>query len=443
MKPKRPWGSSIAGACVLAALFAQPRAYASTQYSLGLETSSFLRSSPDRHTQSNAVQIGIATESKSKWVGGVLDASATAFTDDAAKFGVAAKNAYVHSSREFSSLHKISLGRKWTEWSVADEAWKLGAWSPRFLWDPLHPTTEGKIGIFYGYDSRKWTIEGLVSPISIPETGVPVAEKNGTLHAPGPFWIPMRESVSYQGRTLPLRSDIAMPGLGELMLKPNAALKLRYGETDGGWASVTYGFQPLHQADIAADARVELSKGTWVQSTVHPTFPYRHLFTVESGYVASAWWVWSSLTSERPLRESTDPSWVRPPMGPALIGSTGIGLRPSRKLQMHASYLAVHETAQPTDTKNFDLFMPSRFAYMKAARFEGTWKSGPRTDWMSAYVVDIDRASSQVSVDFRYQPNSSWRFGVGADGIISGSSEGMIGQYIGDDRIRWSVNYAF
>jgi len=61
-------------------------------------------------------------------------------------------------------------------------------------------------------------------------------------------------------------------------------------------------------------------------------------------------------------------------------------------------------------------------------------------------VYDIDNISSQISFDVSLLPTpgkSNWIAGIGFDAITSATGQGWIGQFVGDDRVRWRLGYAF
>ena len=77
-----------------------------------------------------------------------LDLSMMALSSDA-------KNSFTVDVREaYISRGGFSFGERSVEWNRADEVWKLGFWSPRFVWDPLHPELIGKFGAFYHFESE-------------------------------------------------------------------------------------------------------------------------------------------------------------------------------------------------------------------------------------------------------------------------------------------------
>ncbi len=144
-------------------------------------------------------------------------------------------------------------------------------------------------------------------------------------------------------------------------------------------------------------------------------------------------------------------------MGPALLAAVGGEIRIDRLFALSASYLDVEEDKPPMQTDTIPLNLPSRFEYSSAFQIEGKWTGIPRVLSAVRWVYDLDGSSSLLSLDLTYEPSirksgplralfggeGTWTVGVGADLISSMGGSGFIGQYVGNDRVRGRVSYAF
>lgn len=422
---------------------------ASSAFGLGVlevESLGFLRSSQDRGSSSLTLSAGPKVSADGNRFATAVDARIHLFADEPSSFTIEAYEAYVATPSRLSRLHQVTLGRRIYDWSRADRAWDLALFNPRFTWDPLKPETVGLAGVFYSYESARWRLLAYASPVAVPERGSPVTSEDGRLKAPGPYWIPPAEKLELDGgKYADIRYRIQYPPLDELLLRPSAAVSLRYGSEKGVWASASYGVLPVHVPELAVEGSLDAGDMAF-NAVIHPRLYSRHLLTTEAGYRAGPWTIWASLSGDSPIRTEAPADWITLPAGPALIASWGGEFAWNEGLRLSASFLSVHENRGPTPPEAADFETSSRFNYRRAWKIGGKWRGASPLSYDVNWTYDGEHSSNLVSVDLNYfsgRSVSKWSFGLGADFIATSTGDGWIGQYQGDDRFRGRLSYAF
>ena len=363
------------------------------------------------------------------------------------------QNAYIATSRQASSLHQGTFGRRIYDWSVADDFWKLGTWSPRFNWDPLNPETVGNTGLFYSYESKSWRFLLFGSYINAPERGVPL---NSNLTSPSGDWVSPFSQVNLpalNNAQIPIKYKIVYPPLGDLIFRPSAAFQARYGEKHGAWASVGYAYMPIHQADLLVEGILP-AQSLEVDVSIHPVILMQHLVSVETGIKEENWSLWGSATREIPILQHEPATWIQQPMGPSNIFSVGTSAKIDDRLSLSASGLLIEEALPPVDPGNsLSLSLPSRFPYRKAIQVGLNLQANDRWNYQMRWIDDITNVSDLISFDVGYHPNPNpnpkpkpkgdWFIGLGTDVIFSAYKQGLIGQFNDNNRVRARVAYAF
>lgn len=424
----------------------------------GLEYDSFLHSSSSASDSVAAATINPTFDFMGHWVRGVGDVEARAFVNDTRDPIFEAHELYITNAGHLPPEQEITVGRRNYDLDVVDDVWNLGLWSPRFLWDPLHPETLGRTGIWYEYKKDQLRFLAELAPVVMPEQSFPLEQQNGQITSVSPFWNPPPSYINIGGNLTPVNYTIQYPSATEIIFRMGFCTSIRYGaegNEEGLWGSAQYGYFPMKNALIAVQPGLGFSNETAVDVTIHPLLPYHHLATVEAGYNSDPSMrplrVWSSLSREIPVMPALPSDWYTVPVGPAWIGSVGASLELARGLSLTGSYLETHENVPDVAPNAFVPPSVNRFLYEHAWQTKLNLETGPRLIHEISLIQDLDEASSLVSVQSTLlrrpgaSPGSiaSWSLSIGADLIFSQTGAGEIGQYLGDDNIRWTVSYAF
>ncbi len=416
-----------------------------------LQSISYLRTSPDRFTSGAAFALQYERDAvlgASKLIEARTSVTLNGFASDARSLTPEAPEFYLKTSDRFSSLHSITLGRRIQGWSRMDEAWSMGAWAPRFSWNPLKPAQVGLFGLSYEYRSKIFSLRAFGSPVFLPERGVPLRVENGKLVSPNPDAAIPFESVSLLNQSVPIRYSLVMPGIRELVLHPSAITQIRVGEEQNGpWSSLTAGVKPINSVDVSASAGLVLQPTQFIDATLNPRVVNHRIATLEAGWKARSFEAWGSLTRELPMPDALPSGRSSSQLGAATLSSLGMGWRPVRPLQFEAGWLSVNEQASSSESSDGDveIALPSRFRFKHSARAALHWEAHERLRYSTAFVRDFEGQGSWLSAEAQYLlPRSRWRLGVGADLFsVDQSSTGLLGPYQGNDRFQGRLTYVF
>jgi hypothetical protein len=410
-----------------------------------LDDESYYLKSDSRPSNTLALVLGPDLETTGSLFTAKFELEGYLYVNDPSSFTVESQNAYIATNAGFSPHHQFTLGRRMFDWSIEDDVWKMGTWTPRFNWDPLNPEQVGNTGAFYTYQSKLWRVLAFGSYIAIPERGVPL---NSNLNSPSGDWVSPFSQVNLpalNNANVPIQYSVQYPATSKLIFYPSAALQVKYGDTEGFWGSSQYGYMPIHQADLLIDGTLP-AQDQQLNVAIHPEILMQHLIAEEAGFKAKTWSLWGSVTREIPVLNLVYPStWIQQPMGPANILSAGAKWEALDNFVISTSYLSVNEQLPNSGVPgNLSLNLPSRFPYSKAMQFGLNWQADQRWDYRALWIDDISNVSQIFSLDAGYRPTTKndWFIGVGTDLIVSSTGAGLIGQFEGNDRLRLRLAYA-
>lgn len=423
---------------------------------LKVESNGFLRKSSDRSDSSSTLSVGPDFAGEGKFVEGKLDLEAivqvtdtkTATVDKNA-FTVEAANAYLATSKQLAPHHQITLGRRLYDWSKFDDAWQVGAYSPRFIWDPFRPETIGLTGAFYTYESKHWRAIAYASPINIPERGYPMRNENGRLTSSNPFAPVYPISAVIAKKDIPIQYTINYPPTSDLIANPGALISTRYSTGENGkglWLQGLYGYLPVNQPNLAIEPAYLLQKG-YIDVQVHPEIQRHHMMTFETGLQKSKYSLWSSVTKEIPTARDIPSTWVGMNSAPAMIYSAGGDVQLGHLFSFNASYIFVDEKTSPgVENQDFTVDLGSRFEYHRAAKAALSFYGTERMTYTLGFIDDLAEESQFASFDITYRiihSTTALTLNLGSDFFASATGKGYIGQAQGNDRFRGGISYAF
>jgi hypothetical protein len=410
-----------------------------------LDDESYYLKSNSRPSNTLAFIFGPDLETTGSMFSAKFELEGYLFVNDPSSFTVESQNAYISTNSGFNPHHQFTLGRRIYDWSVEDDVWKMGTWTPRFNWDPLNPEQIGNTGLFYTYESQLWRVLVFGSYVSVPERGVPL---NSNLTSPSGDWASPFSQVNLpalNNANIPIQYNVQYPPTSQLIFYPSAAAQIKYGDKMGLWTSFQYGYMPIHQADLLIDGTLP-AQDQQLNVAIHPEILMQHLGAIETGYHEKTWSVWGSATREVPVLNLVYPStWIQQPMGPANIFSGGGSWEALDNFVVSAAYLDVNEQIPNSGVPgSLSLNLPSRFPYSKATQISLKWQADERWDYRVLWIDDIANVSQIFSLDAGYKPSmkSNWFMGVGTDLIKSSTGTGLIGQFEGNDRLRLRLAYA-
>jgi hypothetical protein len=417
---------------------------------VGFDSSSFFYRSESRGTAATTLNATLRGKSDSKILHSEGDLSAYTFVTNTPALGIESRELYVQTRAGTLGNFDIAFGRKIEEWSKLDQTWRMmSLWSPRWTWDELHPQVIGMTGLFLSYRTRNFKTVLFASPLAIPERGTPVEEKDRNIVSPNPFWKPLPEEITVLGARTKVNYSLMMPGLQEILLRPNFAWKARYDFDGGAFISMNAGVLPVHMVQMAAEPFLETSgASSRLDVNIRPQFPMRNINTLEAGYESPArdWSLWLSGSYEQPFRFQNGDTWLNPVITPSAIVSAGTSVELTGNFRFNGSLLIINEQpfSRSSRVPDVNVQLPSRFPLKQGIQIGGNWRFSDINEGNVNWIQDLIQQNHLISMDVSHWIRSA-RISVGAgmDVILANSTRGWVGNYYGDDRLRGWLKYAF
>ena len=426
------------------AIFSLSVGVAQAQTTVGIDSSSFLRSSRDRGTSSSTLLLDFNYGTTGEKIDTKFEASMRTLLEAPESIGGEAHEAYIATSSKWTGHNRVAIGRMKLDWSAADDLWRMGVWSPRYQWDPLRPETVGMFGAFYTFQTPAWKVAVYGTPISIPERGYPMLSEGGTVRGQSPFWSPLPQRVRVLGdQVADIRYSLEYPPMERILFRPALAMRVRAGRSEGFWGSFAAGTLPIHPADLAVETALN-PQDFVVNAKIRPRFIQHRIGTVEGGYTAEDFSVFASLTRDWPEEISTPSSWVYKPIGPSWMGVAGVTVNWLSGVKFSLSHLRIMESPVGISQPDISVAVPERYFATKAWKFGLQWSPNRALKLLGSYTDDLGTRNGHLSADLIWaQPGARWSVGLGTDVIFSETDQGWLGQLRGNDRMRGRISYAF
>ncbi|MEK6706924.1 MAG: hypothetical protein AABZ06_14160, partial [Bdellovibrionota bacterium] len=255
--------------------------------------------------------------------------------------------AYIATSDDLGR-GKVVLGRKFEPWSHLDENWNLGVWQPLFRWDFLAPDRVGLSGIFLNLKLDSVRLVAFGSPFFIPDRGLPMDLRDGAVRPDLPWAIVPPERVRLLNVYTPVRYNVIVPPVNEIVNKPSGSLLAHFGNEKGIQASVGYGYKPMNQLLLGYDPYLDVSTPDSPQTVVqlYPRVLYHHVGSVDAGYKGEFAEGLLSFLVEQPIRDETPRTWMTQEVLPSYaispsmdLSVVGAGLDSMRSTRLSFSYI--------------------------------------------------------------------------------------------------------
>jgi len=416
---------------------------------VGLDASSFFYKSDIRGTAATTIEATIHGKFEGKIFKGQGDLLVNSFVTDQPEAVIESHEAYITTQDGLLGNHHFTIGRKYYEWSKLDEQWTMmSLWSPRYTWDQIHPESIGMTGVFYSYETPRLKILAFASPISIPERGTPIEEKDHNIVSPNPFWQPLPSQLNIMNAPTHINYSLMMPSLQDILLRPNFALRSRYEFDNGLWLSLNSGVLPIHMVQMAAEPFLDTATTGQLQVNILPQLPMRNINTAEFGFndPNQDWNVWLSASYEQPFNFQNKTTWLNPIITPTSVFSAGTRIQLTSNFWFSGSALFIHEQpfTSASSLSDVKVNLPTRFPIKQAFKVGGNWRFSDYTQSNISWIQDLEEQNHIVSVDVQHQVHHMpITVGAGTDIIIANTAQGGVGQYYGDDRLRGWFKYAF
>ncbi len=437
---------------VIATTSAQTRAetgkseFSKSTVTVGAIGTGYLRNWPGHQNSEMIYSVEPKARGNWKFLDGVVDLTAYVYAQKVNTLTVEGSDFYLATNELLLKHHQLTVGRVKTEWSVADSVWKTGLWSPRFMWNQLHPQELGFTGVTYDYKQQVFELKLFGSYLSIPERGVPFVEQGGKLVSPSRDWLSPATQMIMMNQSMNINYQIKYPPLNDLILFPNAAAKVRFGKESGFWSSLGYTYKPLNQTDLSVEAEVS-AKDLAVYTKLHPRRLFHHLATAEAGFESNSWNLWTSFTAEKVVnRPPPVGTWMVQPIASTVSGAWGTRVKSVTGFEANLSFLMTESEKLTPIAGAIPLDLPKRLTYTQAVNVGGRFDS--RRNWSIGVneVYDLKSNSGLTSVDGVLAFQSGLGLSAGADLVNArsdSSSGGFLDTFAGNDRFWGKVSYAF
>ncbi len=417
---------------------------------IGFDSSSFFYRSDTRGTASTTIDATFRFKNDTRLLHSQGDLSLYTFVTNQPAIGAEAQELYTETQKNLLGNFTLSFGRKLEEWSKLDRTWRMmSLWSPRWTWDELHPQLVGMTGIFLHYESTHFKTLLFASPIAIPERGTPITEKDHNIVSSNPFFKPLPTELTVLGAKTQIQYSLLMPPIQDILLRPNFALKGRYDFDNGFFVSLNSGVLPVNMTQLAAEPYLSTGgAGGHLDVDIRPQFPMRNINTIETGMDSPdhEWNLWLSGSYEQPFNFQNSETWLNPILMPSSIVSAGTSIQMTSNFRFEGSVLFINEQAFHRSSKVPDVSvqLPSRFPLKQAIQVGGNWRFSETDQSNMNWVQDLIQQNHLVSMDFEHLVRkANLTIGAGMDVIVANSTQGWVGNYYGDDRLRGWLKYAF
>jgi hypothetical protein len=386
---------------------------------------------------------------------------------------------YVATSSQMEVV-KVALGRKLQDWNHLDEEWRLGIWQPRYRWDYLRPDTVALTGLTIEVEQPLFKAVLFGTLVSVPERGVPISNDNGQLISDSPWFISPPNKIQVMDRDTPLKYDLQIPPMKDLLLHWGVSGMVRVGDKTGPWLSGGYAYKPMNQLLLMYQGQLVVDGN---RSTVDvadvPVLPrvvYHHLISAEAGFNHEVVSAWVSALMDRPGQDYgpvLTRTWTEQTVTRSIAISPTLQFHitdeKENRMKAEFSYLYQDGGNGPDVSGDGNALLGGQSVFESRYPYQSAVKAGGELDMpgllstigihnagtvvvASSLLYDTKNHGSILSMDFKYLPTSRWEIGLGADVLGSQDPQGVgskqtpndfIGRYQANDRVRAGVRYVF
>jgi hypothetical protein len=440
---------AVINTTALLALATIPGAQAGVGATVATDSTVFMREANERPEFLMDLTLRPRGEFESKYVEGKAEIGTRFYVNNLASFSVDIPDAYIATQKDLlgQGKHQLTFGRRNMEWSALEHGMNnmFSVWSPRFGWNPYDPKQNGLTGLFYTYKHPKIQFMGFATPIGVPEFGAP---------AGSPWVTPMPNTVEAFGQNIPLRIDMSQVDYAAVIVRPGAAVSLRYGEETGPWVRANYGVVPSISYATNAGVIAKLNPiNNAIEATAYVRSVHDQMVTFEAGWKNELWSTWVAAHHVAPIFVSTPPpSTIMSPIGNGTVMGIGGEVNLKEGLTLQTGLAGAWEVREPPQSKDISMDMGGRYGYNSLFILKAKYRTeASRFTYGGGWLFDIGNLSQMFSVDAGVnigarkpgRIDGPFHVGIGADFIATETGKGSIGQWEGNDLLRAKVAYFF
>ncbi len=357
---------------------------------------------------------------------------------------ITSKNFFYQLSPSESSF-KLSIGRKWTNWSTGDEIWGLGILNPLDAWDRLRSRSQGLTGLFAHSEGDWIAFDLFASYLALPETMPNVVIENDQFK----FYHPQSVSAGPQtfdllNQPTPLGYKLLIPELNKILLRPSLITSFSiHKESSPIQGRLTAGYLPLNYFPVALDASLSIPINTIVVN-LRPRLLNHAVYSAEISCLPEEnTEIGVSATKDQIFTEKSLPSdYTTASLGSTMYYTTWIRFRNFRLSHLYSEG-GLGPDVGPYASQNQNVFS-SRILYRNATQLSWSWN-----EWMVRLLHEYSVNANWIALDWNHDWDNNWSTVIGGDLIaaekISAADRGA--EFLPDmralDRFRLGVKYVF
>ena len=363
-------------------------------------------------------------------------------------FAVSSKNAFYQitdANTDDPSAFHFAFGRKWINWSQADEDWGLGAFNSLDSWDRLRSFSQGLTGIFIAADSNTFHFDIFASCLFLPEITPNVVIENNHFEYFHPQAVSAGpEAINLLNRATPLGYNLLIPSLSSIIFRPSLLLSVDTKKNiEPFYSKVSFGYLPLNYFPMALEASLAIP----IDQVVVDLRPRLLSHTLASAEVVYQWnpelKSGLSVIRDQILPENSLPTdYTTATLGTTTYFSPWIKFK-TMELSHIYSQGGIGADVGPYANPNQNLFS-SRILYRNATQFKVSF-----FELTGKFLHEYSINANWIALDWNHSWSSHWNSFVGGDVISAEYNAAPDGgaEFLSDlralDRIRLGVNYVF
>lgn len=367
--------------------------------------------------------------------------------------GIGFKNLYYGDidQAQYTPL-RISVGRKWLNWSEVDELWQLGQIQPLYAWDRLRPYSQGLTGIFAYTETQKFNFRFFVSYLTLPEVNPNIVIKNGQFQSKHPQSISTApQSIAPLNVPTPLNYSLLLPGYSKILLRPSIAFQVESKPEFPLFGRFSYGYLPLTYFPPALDGGLVISE---VKANISPRLMHHHVYAADLGYrFNEEWELGLGTLVDQTTNDNLASNFNYSKLGTSITTSPWLKFK-SSNLKWRLAYL---KSVGGLDGDVGSFAVPGQSLFSSHTYFREALMTS--LDWLepahqevsiiAKYMYEFSVIGHWLMLDFQWNATSHLTFIAGGDLISSekfrsdqGGAE-FLSDLRANDRIRLGVKYAF
>ena len=355
-----------------------------------------------------------------------------------------------------STVARLQVGRKRSDWSQADQRWNLGVWEPIFKWNPLTPERQGLTGLFLILPFEHVEIELMGSPLYLPTQGPNFqVSENGEFQRGSPYFIPPADSVHIWSQTSKVEYKLEKPNESQVVLQRSYGTRIRF-KSDSLFLQGSYAFKPMNELPLAYDGLLDIARDRGVVDIL-TSVQYHEVTGADLEWHSKYFKLGVSGFRDKPFGTAEFPDeskWTRPIYKEAFANSSYIDVNFASGWSAKTQYILITggevEEVGPLANSN-RATITRRYPFTQAQSVEVDYQGRQflRRPWQSSlnYTVSTKNQFDMIRWRGLVQINKMWNLFSEALVVraqtLTKENQNDIAQFENHDRLLAGVGYVF